>query len=764
MPFKRIAFAVLALLFFAACGDKKEADHTLLPGNDIGCYDLLGDRAARYFEGTIENAEWQATFDCVKDQVTFFRKYVRGNRPTGYDPSDIAALVRKFLIVDHPVSDAFISSIFDIKASIFGGSPTIITSAEIDTFLSLSEFLRTESAALLPRLQAKHATPNATNLLGLADGLNLFGRHLSTYLKTLGGTMPVRKESFLPFVREILAIHGGDPTLVDRYGDFVRNLKVVVSGGTSDVIESETWPILVQEGAALGGLLYAHRAVRDTFFTQPGEKDQFEIDLMRRAQVTMNQVIRLHGTGIPLEAFDPVIDTYPWDELTPEKRVAIKKNLRPLVARALKGGVPGWLTSAAVATAIDLFENGMRQQIHLKKIYAALPASTKESEFESGAKKYREGLGQARDRDDVNALIGVAKSYVALFPEEGGRMVLSLALRNTRNLNQMEHMSWFQLFINHLFSIYATGPETTPGVKSAKPEDLAILIQDFYEVLQQWKMTNPMLTPLEMAKKRFREANLFTPSSNGDAFMDGIEGTYYLSFLFSSGSFSSSIFQDVANHSRDWSGCPIVGVDELGQDAFDPVCFRAVYFGHPEHFWANFPSLQVAYAKMTADQKTDLALSMEIASRTGGFTPDPLGPYDIDSFAALPHYVEDVMQRFDVNHDEVLDKREILDRAYPVFRSAISRAAPQAKNNDILLRGILTYIVKKGRAPKTTLDLLAWCALLPFTNVEADRLSLYRVVALLSEPLTPQPARAGNSSRKVSPLDQTNLFPTASAE
>ena len=122
------------------------------------------------------------------------------------------------------------------------------------------------------------------------------------------------------------------------------------------------------------------------------------------------------------------------------------------------------------------------------------------------------------------------------------------------------------------------------------------------------------------------------------------------------------------------------------------------------------------------------------------------------------------MQRFDVNHDEVLDKREILDRAYPVFRSAISRAAPQAKNNDILLRGILTYIVKKGRAPKTTLDLLAWCALLPFTNVEADRLSLYRVVALLSEPLTPQPARAGDSSRKVSPLDQTNLFPTASAE
>jgi hypothetical protein len=323
-------------------------------------------------------------------------------------------------------------------------------------------------------------------------------------------------------------------------------------------------------------------------FPSIGEKEQFEIDLARRAQATMNQVIRVHGTGIPLEVFNPVIDTIPWESLTPAKREAIKQDLPQLIAHALKGGVPGWLTPAAVATVADLFEEGTREQIHLDRIYSNLDRNPSKIDFEAEARKYLFSGTSSQDREEVNTLIEIAKTYVGLFPEDAGQMLFTNGMRETRTENHMKRMTWFRLLMRHVFSVYATGPEIFSGRKSARPADLANLTEDFLHILREWKLANPAMTTMEMAEKRFREANLFMPVSNGDAYMDDIEGTYYLAFLFSSGAFSGDIFHAVTHNSPEWSACPIVGVDELNQPAVEAKCFRSVYFGHPDAFWSNF--------------------------------------------------------------------------------------------------------------------------------------------------------------------------------
>jgi hypothetical protein len=761
MLFKRTSLYALGSLFFllSACGARAPAEKTLLPGNDIGCYDKLGERVSRYFDGAIDESEWQATFDCVNDQLTFFKKYVRGNAPGGnYDRADIGALVRKFLIVNRPVSDLFIGTIFDIKASVFGGSPTVITEAEIDEFVKLSEVLRRETTALLPRLQAKHRSTTSDNLLALSDGLEIFGVRLSEYLKTLKGTVDVPKETFIPFVREVLALSGGDAGLVDEYGDFIRNLKVVVSAGSSNVIEAKSWPTLIREGAAFGGLLFAYRNL-DSASDDEETKDRFMIDLGRRMQTTINRVISVHGTGIPLETFNPVIDTIPFEGFSLEQRAAVKFDLGQIIFRALGGGVPGWLTPAAVATVFDLYEDGMRQQIHLKKIYKNLPPMPKAKDFEVEARHYGGVAFTGHEREEVNSLINIAKTYVGLFDEDSGEMLFTDEIRESRTRNHMIRMSWFKLLIEHVISVYATGPTTSAGRKTARKEDLAELSTDFHEILLNWNMALRGDSPLDVAEKRFREANLFMPISNGDAYMDDIEATYYLAFLFSSGSFSSTIFNGVTRDARGWPVCPLDKTDIVHQPAMTAACFRNAYFGHPEVFWKSFPALQKAYAEMSNQQKASLAHSMEVASRRGGYTEDPIGKFDIDSFAGLPHYVEKIIDRFDVNKNGVLDKREILDRAYPIFKQTLQKAAPEAKS-DFLLKGILTYIVRYGKKPNSTLALLAWCARMPLTKVVADRVSLYRVVALLSETLEPTKSNSGSNW----PGFHESLFPTVIPE
>ena len=758
MPSRRLCARitlVLLSLSFVACGSRKPSDRSLAQGQNTGCYDTLGDRVKRFFDGRIDAGEWNSTFDCVNDQVTFFRKYVRGSAEDGYNQADIAALVRKFLITRTTVSDAFIASIFDIKASVFGGSVDVITPTEIDEFLKLSEVLRNESSAILPTLQAKHRAPNGPNLLALSDKVTTFGTNLGAYLRTLHGSLDVKKESFLPFVRELLAMHGGDPTLVDKYGDFVRNLKVVVAGGSADVIEAITWPTLIREGAAFGGLLFAYRDMEEAP-AQPGDRDEFQIQLMRRAQTAINQVIHLHGTGIPLEVFDPVIDTIPWDDLTDQKRAALKEDLRPIIATALRGGAPGWLTPAAVATAIDLFEKGMRNQVHLKRIYAGLPTNPDTETFEAAARDYMGAGLDAREKTEVKSLIEIAKTYIGLFPEGANQMLFTKKMRATRTENHMIRMSWFRLAIQHLFSVYATGPTAANGRKAAQRSDLIALSNDFLKILQEWKLSNPKMTAEDMATKRFREANLFMPTSNGDAYMDDVEGTYYLSFLVSSSGFSGDTFRGVTSNHPGWSACPIVGVDELGQDAVEAQCFRNVYFGHPEFFWKNFPGLQAAYAQLSPEARVELGVSMEKAARTGGYNENPIGPFDVDSFAALPHYVEDLVDRFDGNHDEILDKDEILKDAYPIFKDTLAKAAPKNVKGDFLLKGILTYLIRYGHAPKGAFDLLTWSAAmrLPTTKVVGDRASLYRIVAILSSPLEIDKNPNGSS------WPNPNLFPT----
>jgi hypothetical protein len=765
MRFKRrlreLFACTIALFACVSCGSKKPTDHSL-QGQATGCYDQLGDRVGRYFDGTIDNGEWQDTFNCVHDQITFFRKYVQGSVPGGYNQADIAALVRRFLITSRPVSDAFIASIFDIKASVFGGAQTTIAPTEIDEFLQLSEVLRKETTTLLPYLQAKHSIASAANLLALSDGVTTFGSHLADYFRTLKGTIDVSKDSFLPFAREFISISGGDPKVVDKYGDFVRNMKVVVAGGTAEVIEAATWPAIIQEGSAVGGLVLAYHSMDVSVISQPGEEDQFRIDLVHRAQVTFNQIIALHGTGIPMDVLYPVIDTLPFDSLTPEKRTAIKTDLPQIVARSLKGGVPGWFTSTSIAAMAGLFESGMRQQIAAKKIYATIPASNTrpdEATFEVAARAYLGTLTDAKAKADVNALLDTAKTFVGLLPEEGSRVFMSSGLQKLRTRNDLVRMSWYRQIMRYALSVYATGPVFPTGIREAQTTDLQNLVLDFLHILREYKLARPTVTPLKMAHDRFREANLFMPISNGDTYMDDIEGSYYIAFIFSASAFGGDIFDQVTQNSSEWGGCPIVGVDELNQDAVAPQCFRDIFFGHADKFWGNFPDLLAEWNALDVNQKADLAKAIEIASRTKGYSNDPIGPFDINSTAALVQYVEDVFIRFDANGDKVLDKREILDHAYPVFKQTLAGAVPKSiGGSDLILKGILTFIVKYGRAPTGALELLGWIAREPFTEVTANRLALFKVVALLTKPITI--GGGTTTTDRSNPLGDTNLFPT----
>jgi hypothetical protein len=714
-------------------GKKEPVKNVLSQGS--GCYDQLGDRVQRYLKGAIDEKEWQSTFECVDEQVQYFRKYVRGEVPDGFNSKDIAELVRRFLITNRRVSDDFISALFDLKASLFGGSNQKITYAEVDEFLRFSAELKKQTTALLPALRIRNERASVEGLMDLSSAMERFGVGLASYFEGLTGSIDVPSSSILPFIRELIAIHGGDESVVDEYGEFARHLKVILAGGSPEQVERQAWPILIRAGADLGGLFLAYTEGDRFSENDPEEKDRLTRQLIDRFGFYANRVIARHGEGVSLDLVDPLIDTFPGEGLNLLKRKALKHDIRAAVYRALKSGKENRFTERALRNLLSLADRGFQLQYHLKKIYHELPVSPQLIEFESAARRYLEGVADSSDRLSVEKLISTAKGFEGLFPEGNSEMLFNTSIRETRTRNHMIRMSWFREAIEYLFSVYATGPEIsrTDSRKMATISDLALLSTDFMEILREWKMAHPTLTAEQMAKKRFREGNLFMPGANGDDFFDHSEATYYLAFLFSSGSFSTRIFDAIAEDHPNWRGCPIVGVDQLGQPAFEAECFRRVYFGNPTVFWSNFPALQVAYAGMSDAQKASLVMSMEVAGRRGGYSENPIGPFDIDSFAALPHYVENMFARFDHDADQLLDKREILDLAYPIFKSTLAQEVET--RSDFILKGVLTYIVHYGKVPSGA-NLMVWNLVQrPLTKVVADRSAVYKVVELLSSPL-----------------------------
>jgi len=281
----------------------------------------------------------------------------------------------------------------------------------------------------------------------------------------------------------------------------------------------------------------------------------------------------------------------------------------------------------------------------------------------------------------------------------------------------------------YLMSVYASGEDGRVTV-----EDIEKITIDFFNVFREWKLSHPDLTTRDMSIKRFREANLFMPSSDGLHYLEESEITYYIATLFSASALSSKVFNHMVYETKK---CGIIGVDELGEPGVAPKCFRENYYGNVDYHWSGFPDLAELYGEMDEYSKERLQYAMEISARKKGYNDDPLGKYDVNSFSAIPHYVEQIMIRFDVNDDGVLDKWELLNGAYPIFREALKDIS--GKSNDRFLQAVLGYVVKFGKIPKTKMEkahFVTWRATRPMWKIYARRDALYQVIAVLSSPDT----------------------------
>jgi hypothetical protein len=223
---------------------------------------------------------------------------------------------------------------------------------------------------------------------------------------------------------------------------------------------------------------------------------------------------------------------------------------------------------------------------------------------------------------------------------------------------------------------------------------------------------------LDRGAGRFRDANLFTPSGNGDSRMTLTEATELMANLMSGRSLANGI------HDGAYSACPKTGrKDPFGEPLIGAKCFRRHFFDNTATYWDRMPELYRYYRNLNAAGKLEFEQQYETIVRRLGYSDEPIESPDSESFSTFAHYIETLFSKYDRDRNGHFNTEEAIDAFYR-FESTL-RAIPELKDKDqMTLLALFVYIMQFGGAPESWIakaDFWLWSKDPSAWSVRADR-------------------------------------------
>lgn len=750
----------------AGCGilsAKKSKPTSIQLQKNAGCFDELGPNSTAFIEGTADAGAWNQMFECVDAQIGDFLELVQAGSPDGYTRADVRALIQKFFIKEKIVNDGFVKGIFDFKRAWFGGSNEILSRTETIAFRSLLNTFRQESLKLLPytRVLAEN-DPSIPALRQLKVGLAQFSRALGSALPTAGkpAILDTDAKSFIQSLFDM----GFDFSLprIQQYIDFIVGTKNVLIQGIPNGVGGGDWQEIFEFTAQTG--------VAALIFSL-NENREASLDLELGVDVSngFTRVINKWNGKIPFNVLQNLSLTIPDDLLTArpqDVRNGISElfktqagQTRAMISRTFNSETANVFDQKSLATLMNFYNSGVRTKALLDKIFENLPPLVSESEFVQ-ASHAKKDTATDQEFKDLTRLERIAMTYKGM--HQPGEPFMTFSGDNKLSRTHLVRMSWFELGSEILLGAY--GSQLTSSGKAGTLEDMRILVGDVEKVLKGLSMLHP--DKVDIHKKRFREANAFTNSGNGDANIDIQETSEYFAILFSASKLGNQIFRDTLRGPETQSEgievdrCPVVSTEpKLLLPMFEINCFRYRFQKSFRELFVHFPLLLKEYQNYTLEDRELFHSSLEEAAKFTGFDPNPISKYDMDSYSGVPHFAETVFLRFDQRGgpDGFLNRQEVIDDIYPVFKSELAKIVPI--NIDLILKASLLYLVQHGNLPVTKLkglkfedwvklgvELGRWVFSGGYSkDFKSNRLRVYQVFGTLSA-VTSTPTQNASSS------------------
>lgn len=267
------------------------------------------------------------------------------------------------------------------------------------------------------------------------------------------------------------------------------------------------------------------------------------------------------------------------------------------------------------------------------------------------------------------------------------------------------------------------------------------------EAQRGFDKVRPALVELELLQEsnltfissRFREANLFVASANGDDYAD-LQELHDLTLHIYSGLQRANLMrgQIAAACLPDYVG-RIKPETRISQD-----CLLEQYYSISQGYEGlpQFLDLRLTNSK---DDNLKFYLSM---LKAAGHIPNAEKTVQFADADLYPHviqYIEMLFSRFETSGNRILENSEAIN-AYPLFRSIIKSVVVNFKNGDKItdeqLPGVFMYLLKYKKTPTSGKDYLVLAGYMTDPkrwDVHANRFDLGEIFNFIADATAPKP-------------------------
>ena len=103
-----------------------------LSGTNLSCLDDINQKFENYLKKRIPHKEIGQVSQCLQSAVHIFKNHVWGKEVDTYSSEELRIFLQEFLLKEKQISDELLKSLMDLKVGLVGGSPKLLTFAELD--------------------------------------------------------------------------------------------------------------------------------------------------------------------------------------------------------------------------------------------------------------------------------------------------------------------------------------------------------------------------------------------------------------------------------------------------------------------------------------------------------------------------------------------------------------------------------------------------------------------------------------------------------
>ncbi|OFZ22217.1 MAG: hypothetical protein A2X94_01805 [Bdellovibrionales bacterium GWB1_55_8] len=736
-----------------------------LGDSDSGCLTGSFEKISAYLNGRASDQQITTVWNCLSRSLQLFSERTRGAKPGVYTPDELRGFLEKYFLTDFHITDGLLRESMELKCTLLGGSPDVLTLEELQRTRQLVQVLMEQSIAL------KTFIP-----LSFGWVLNKDPRTVDEAVSTLEKAAqaigrPIQKTGYPYYFarfdalrKEVEAVLGRSTSspVFRSFRDrmpLARALKSILVAPKGDRIDGHEWVNFLTTSARWYGVAvrFWHLTKNYPDWTTGEGRSRFTTIVLDALTLLDEAVLRHPGEVIPFHELDLLIDGLDDSELPFAKnaeenlrhlRPALKKVLKPVIRRALGGALDGrdgreaqGITRAGLKRVAGLVEHWSEGQKYLEALFERARVEFGESKAgytaEQLSKFTIEDVLPAGDISSV--MIDAAEEIRRAIPKsppffEGGDkfIFVSTPPRTQRSFYDLSIMNISYAAARILIQGYAA--------RERAQSDTGILLSEFHQVLAdvlEMGITIRILDPKrdneKMFTTRFTEGSLFTYASNGDEYLDLHEAAQLFPMLFSAYLMADTIHKEASAHS-----CPVRGTDPFGKPVFSTDCYMESYFSNIEDFWKRLPGMLQFYKSLSSADKSDFQEHLMAAARLPGSPKHLINSNDSIGFAGIAQYVDAMFARFDLDASGTLDQNEAKP-AFLVFRGALKNVVEAKKMSKIIpdkdLEALFTYILAHSEPPSkiTHLPKWYWWKLKTEWKFQTDRMGILRIFGQLMQ-------------------------------